>query len=141
MAHIRIANMIPVVMEEDLPAEWEGPVGLALGSSLYYTFKKDEDLDECVDTLPVEIASRREDSEEETAAKEVENQYSSGSNSSDKDSDENDDNPANQRQHTDTDPNAEEVDTNGSCSGSMCRESNSLMEESPLKAETSDTLI
>jgi len=141
MAHIRIANMIPVVMEEDLPAEWKGPVGLALGSSLYYTFKKDEDLDECADTLAVEIASRREDSEEETAAKEVENQYSSGSNSSDKDSDENDDNPANQGQHTDTDPNAEEVDTNGSCRGSMCRESNSLMEESPLKAETSDTLV
>mmetsp|Transcript_17067 Transcript_17067/g.25707 ORF Transcript_17067/g.25707 Transcript_17067/m.25707 type:complete len:913 (-) Transcript_17067:126-2864(-) len=142
MAHIRIANMIPVVMEEDLPAKWKGPVGLALGSSLYFTFKKDENLDACADILAGEIASRiREESEEDAVAKEGENQYSSGRNSSDEDSDENDDNLADQGQHTDTDPNAEEVDTNGSCRGSMCRESNSLMEESPLKAETSDTLV
>ncbi len=116
MEHIQIANVIPVVTEEDLPAEWKGPVGLALG---YYTFKKAEDLDECADTLTVEIASRRKDSEEEIAATEVENQYSSGGNSSDKDSD---DNPPNQGQHTNTDPHAEEMDTNDSRSGSMCRE-------------------
>jgi len=141
IAHIRIANMIPVVMEEDLPAKWKGPVGLALGSSLYFTFKKDENLDACADILAGEIASRiREESEEDAVAKEGENQYSSGRNSSDEDSDENDDNLADQGQHTDTDPNAEEMDTSGSGSGSMYRESNSLMEERRSKAETIDTL-
>ena len=75
-------------------------------------------MDACADIRAGEIASRiRKESEQDALAEEVENQYSSATKPSDEDSDENDDNLSDQGQHTDTDPNVEEMDT--SSSGSM----------------------
>ena len=57
-----VENLIVVVMEEECksPKDWNGPVGVALGSHLYHTFFKDQDLKNCVDKLAEEIRRRKE---------------------------------------------------------------------------------
>ena len=56
-AHKRVENMIVVEME-DTKKPWIGSVGLHLGQQLYHSFKRDYDLEPCVDALVDEIENR-----------------------------------------------------------------------------------
>ena len=55
--HKGVDNLIVVEME-DTDKPWIGSVGLYAGELLYYSFKKDKDLDSCVDAIMNEIQQR-----------------------------------------------------------------------------------
>lgn len=53
-------KMIAVLMEGDCSdaSQWDGPVGMHLGGTLYYSFKNDSDLKRCAEEVATEIRSR-----------------------------------------------------------------------------------
>ena len=55
--HKGVDDMIVVEME-DTEKPWIGPVGLYVGGHLHFSFKKDDELESCVDDLMNEIEYR-----------------------------------------------------------------------------------
>lgn len=53
-------KLIAVVMEDSCSdsSKWDGPIGMHLGTELYYAFKKDSDLRRCAKEVATEIRSR-----------------------------------------------------------------------------------